>query len=279
MFGSGPRSIFLWLPRLLHVPKIRRVDFSPDEWIAGCLGLTAEEEGIYIRMIMRYYSRGGPLPADPVELGRLCGVRPQMMRRVLPKLLPKFEETDGKLRQNRCETEIKLAENRIETARLNGAKGGRPNGLAKAGGSQSEKPNHQPSTTNHQQIDSEASPLAAEPPYDPVKDIFDRGLKMLGGDTKPHRSLLGKARRDHGDEAVLAAIVACEHEMPSEPAEYLIGCLSRAGPRRNGHSKSPGDKLWEGAFRAAESYNRKHGIVEGDRGDRDATVVPLLDRR
>jgi uncharacterized protein YdaU (DUF1376 family) len=122
--------------------KIRRVDFSPDEWIAGTLGMSLEEEAIYLRLVVRIYSHGGALPADPSELARLCGVRPQTMRRILPKLMPKFLETGGKLTSNRCETEIKLAQNRIESARINGAKGGRANKLAKAAGFLSAKANH-----------------------------------------------------------------------------------------------------------------------------------------
>jgi len=122
--------------------KIRRIDFSPDEWIAGTLGMSLEEEAIYLRLVVRIYSHGGALPADPSELARLCGVRPQTMRRILPKLMPKFVETDGKLTSNRCETEIKLAQNRIETARFNGAKGGRPNDLDKPEGYPRRKANH-----------------------------------------------------------------------------------------------------------------------------------------
>jgi hypothetical protein len=122
--------------------KIRRIDLSPDEWIAGTLGMSVEEEGLYFRIIVRMYSRGDALPADPVELAKICGVRPQLMRRILPKLLPKFLETAGKLRQNRVETELKLARNRLETARFNGVKGGRPNDLAEPGGYVNGKPNH-----------------------------------------------------------------------------------------------------------------------------------------
>lgn len=237
------------------------------------------ERGLYITACALIYSHGGEIERE--HLRQACRDHGLAFKRQLERLLSlgKLIENGSRITNKRAENELRMARERTENASRNGLLGNDIKRLKYAGRVNSADANHQPSTTNHQQIDSEASPLAAEPPYDPVKDIFDRGLKMLGGDTKPHRSLLGKARRDHGDEAVLAAIVACEHEMPSEPAEYLIGCLSRAGPRRNGHSKSPGDKLWEGAYRAAESYNRKHGIVEGDRGDRDATVVPLLDRR
>jgi uncharacterized protein YdaU (DUF1376 family) len=109
--------------------KIRYVHFFPDEWIAGTVGMTLEEEGAYIRLIVRYYSRGEALPADPVALAHLCNVRPQIMRRLLGKLAPKFEQTDGKLRSNRCETEMKRVQNRNETTQFHDTKAANSNGL------------------------------------------------------------------------------------------------------------------------------------------------------
>jgi hypothetical protein len=110
------------------------------------------------------------------------------------------------------------------------------------------------------------------PPPDPVKEIFDRGLAILGAG---RRSLLGKMRQQHGDEAVLQAIVACEAEQPSEPAAFFLGCLQRAPPR-NGHAKdSPVTTLYKGAYRAAQAWNKRHGI--GDSGISEPAAFPLLD--
>jgi uncharacterized protein YdaU (DUF1376 family) len=44
--------------------KVRRVDFSPDEWIAGTRELTMEERGAYWDVCALIYSRGGPIPDD-----------------------------------------------------------------------------------------------------------------------------------------------------------------------------------------------------------------------
>jgi uncharacterized protein YdaU (DUF1376 family) len=259
--------------------KIRRIDFSPGDWIGGTLGMSLEEEGLYIRLVARTYSLGESLDNDPTALAKLCQVRPQVMRRLLDrlKLMGKFHETGGKLVSNRCETEMKLAQNRLEQARFNGSKGGRPNGLAEPDGSRSVKPTST-ITTNIIEEDSEASPL---PPSDPVKEIFDRGLAILG---PTHRSLLGKFRKSHGDEAVLDAILSCEAEGPSEPVGFFIGCLKRAPPARNGHDKdSPVTTLYKGAYRAAEAIIERDRIAAA-RGQADssidiAPVIPLLDRR
>jgi uncharacterized protein YdaU (DUF1376 family) len=106
--------------------KVRKIDWSFNEWIAETQGMTLEEEGLYCRIINRFCSRGGDFPSDPFLIAKLCNVRVQVVQRLLPKLASKFEETDGKLRSNWCETELKLAQNRLETAVKNGMNGGRP---------------------------------------------------------------------------------------------------------------------------------------------------------
>ncbi len=126
--------------------KIRRVDWHFDEWIAGTVGMSLEEEGLYIRLVNIYYSHGG-LPSDVNELAKLTHIRPQMFRRLWAKLARKFSETGAKLLQNRCETEMKLAENRLETARSNGAKGGKPKTYDNRAGKSPGIANQQPTTT------------------------------------------------------------------------------------------------------------------------------------
>lgn len=218
--------------------KIRRIDLSPDEWIAGTQGLTLEEEGFYTRIIMRYYSRGEALPDDALEIAKICNVNKKVARRLLPKLLSKFDQSGGKLLSNRCETELKLASKRLESARLNGAKGGRPKDLAKPGGSARVKAHARvPSTINHQRESS--SSLRSEESSRPsagaskarsaAPDVFlEKGLRLLG-----HRkgALLRQMRVRHGEERVSKALDAVERKQPAEPIAFFLACCEdRKGP-------------------------------------------------
>lgn len=73
---------------------------------------------------------------------------------------------------------------------------------------------------------------ADAPPDDPVKALFDRGAAILG---EKNRSILGKARKAHGDLIVLQAIQACEEERPSDPTAFFLKCLSaRTSPGGTG---------------------------------------------
>lgn len=70
------------------------------------------------------------------------------------------------------------------------------------------------------------SPTATPP--DPVKAVFDRGVAALG-DTPSTRSLIGKARKQFGDLAVIEIIAALEREVPSDPVPWFVAaCKSRA---------------------------------------------------
>jgi hypothetical protein len=108
-----------------------------------------EEVGLYWTVCSLIYSRGGPIDDNPVWLSRLFArTSARRVQRVLDALVETgkvtrepgdwFGQTSGKLRANRTETELKLAANRIQTARKHGALGGRPrkeiNDLTKGSG-------------------------------------------------------------------------------------------------------------------------------------------------
>jgi hypothetical protein len=70
---------------------------------------------------------------------------------------------------------------------------------------------------------SEPNGSGGKPPDDPVKDMFDRGVAILG---EKGRSLIGQARQKHKDLAVLEAIGRCEEVRPSDPAAFFIKALA-----------------------------------------------------
>lgn len=72
-----------------------------------------------------------------------------------------------------------------------------------------------------------------KPPPDPVKAMFERCVAILG---ENNRALVGKARRDYGDPAVLAAVQACEEERPSDPVGFFFGCLRHRPGAKAVHS-------------------------------------------
>jgi len=110
--------------------KVRRVDYSPDEYISGVGNvLRADEQGVYWMACSLIMSEGGPVRNDERRFAGLCLMRPSDARRILDRLINigKLALTeDGKLSQKRAQTEVERSAKRIETAFKNGSKGGRP---------------------------------------------------------------------------------------------------------------------------------------------------------
>ncbi|WP_022727246.1 DUF1376 domain-containing protein [Fodinicurvata sediminis] len=175
--------------------KVRRVDYYPDEYIAGVGNvLRADEAGVYWMVCTLIMSEGGPIPYNDRRLAGLCMIRPSQLRRIIEKLVDmgKLGLDDGnKLYQKRAQSEVERASKRIQSASENGAKGGRPSqktqenqDKGKAIGLSAEKltTNHQPPTTN--QTPPYKSPQGDEADDDGV-GFLDQPDEEQGGDAAP----------------------------------------------------------------------------------------------
>ncbi len=93
--------------------------------------------------------------------------------------------------------------------------------------------------------DANASGGADAParPTDPVKVMFDSGIKLLGeaGIPEPSaRTLLGRWRRDHGTEAVITALGKAQREGAIDPKAFIEGCLRNGEQPRSGRTGTHG---------------------------------------
>lgn len=137
--------------------KVRRVDFSPDEWIGGTIGLSNADRGLYITACAMIYSAGKSIKIS--DLFAACVDHGNALKTQLDRLVEKGKllRNGDKIDQKRARKELQKAQKRSRKARQNGLKGGRPpnniSDLQKPDGLQDSKApvrDHQPSTTNHQ---------------------------------------------------------------------------------------------------------------------------------
>ena len=63
------------------------VRMYPTAWRSGCMGLSLEQEGLYIRMCMFIGEVGRRVPLDDTEAARMLNVQTRNYRRVLGELL------------------------------------------------------------------------------------------------------------------------------------------------------------------------------------------------
>lgn len=110
-------------------PKIRRVDYYPDEFLIGVVGLSAEEIGVYWVVCSLVYSSGGPVPADDPRILRCGGIGPRRWPAIRQRLIAAGKlalDNAGHLTNRRCLKALDDARRRVDQAAVNGRSGGRP---------------------------------------------------------------------------------------------------------------------------------------------------------
>jgi uncharacterized protein YdaU (DUF1376 family) len=127
--------------------KIRRVDWSFDEWIAGTAGMSLEEEGLYVRICNLIYSRGGK-PLSIEHLKRCCAEHGNKINSLLAKLVSteKIDRNGDEISQKRCRIELEKAAIRSRIASENISHRWHNNAVTDTGVLPHGNPNHQPST-------------------------------------------------------------------------------------------------------------------------------------
>lgn len=212
--------------------KVRHINFHPDEWIAGTLPLKADERGCYITVCAMIYSQGGPIPDDARELARICNVTTAKWNRIRATLLDlvKLRLVDGHLTNTRCETELKRALKRTETAVEIGTTGGKNSGVSRRLRSQRSNDNNElPEADASRKREANQEPRTNKPsPPNPQKGAgvsadFDKWYqayprKIARADAeKAYRSALKKA-----DAAtLLAAVQAFARSMSEKDAKFI----------------------------------------------------------
>lgn len=89
----------------------RFVRFYPSDWRSGCIGLSFEQEGLYVRMCAYIYETGKRIPASDSAAARILGANTNAYRKVRDQLaaLGKIITRDGEWTVDRAERELALA--------------------------------------------------------------------------------------------------------------------------------------------------------------------------
>lgn len=155
--------------------------------------LTPLEHGVYNLLLDRYYASESGIPADQAH--RICRARTKEERDAVDAVLAEFFSLDGEVyRQGRVEAEIDKARARIDSARSNGKRGGRPkknpsgfdfetqekpSGFSSGSDSKTQSKAHQTPDTRHQAPDQEqASPSSTSSPSTDLLGAEPADLKV-----------------------------------------------------------------------------------------------------
>lgn len=100
---------------------------SPRDFLDGVVGMTPDMIGAYIVCLDLIYARGGPIPFEPRWLSGCMGCSTRQASALVERLVAagKLVLADGKLANQRAETELQEQAERSAKLAENGAKGGR----------------------------------------------------------------------------------------------------------------------------------------------------------
>ncbi len=238
-------------------------DYARD---AGHLSML--EDGAYRRLLDVYYATEKPLPPSVDACCKLAKCRTPADRKAVRWVLENFfvATPDGH-RQKRCDEEIEIAKQRIESARENGKKGGRPkkpSGLA-LGSDEKTQPFHlanpgqssptsilQPPYSKNKKEEGDARGVEAEnPKAQRAKSLATAratpGLDLVAWDTwVQYRSDLGKP------------IKTCSASMMAKK-------LAGFGPHQAAVVTQSAENQWSGLFALKADGRQSHinGAING----------------
>jgi uncharacterized protein YdaU (DUF1376 family) len=128
--------------------KVRRVDFSPDEYLSGVAGMPPEDQGVYWLICALIYSTGGPIQDDDERLISLSGCHGNRRNAIIDRLAQrgKIVRKGSEIDQKRSRKELENAQKRSENASENVAKRWNNRHLEDNVVMLGRNANHQPST-------------------------------------------------------------------------------------------------------------------------------------
>ncbi len=105
------------------------MQFYPSDFAGDTLGLTAEQVGSYMMLLISMWNAGGELPDNEKTLSTIARLSLKKWRSTAPVLMRFFVVKNGSVSHNRMTKEIRKSERQSQSRRSAGERGGRANAL------------------------------------------------------------------------------------------------------------------------------------------------------
>lgn len=241
--------------------------FEIANWNEGTANLTLEQEAAYLRIINAIRLSEQPITFNVFVLCGLWRCNERKARRILQELVDagKVRVEGGKIINDKAvEDASTLRGLRVERASA-GHRGGIESGKSRAKALENKETAEAIASTREEKRREEYSvskDTAADAPPDPAKIAFSAGVQVLtsGGKSEAQaRAIVGKWRKAHGDEAVIAALGKAQREGAVDPVAFCEGVFRRGiklGPKPGERRQAP-DGRWQ-SFDAFNGWVNEH---------------------
>lgn len=238
-----------------------------DAYLYDTRHLSLDEHGAYFLLLLAAWRMPDcELLDDDTRLARILSISVPRWKRLKPVVMQFWSLENGTWRQKRLIQERKYVEFKRELNTLaaterwsqhteNKGEGGskRISGRNSKRISPRNAPQPQPPKESIPSLrkdgrsdDNLNDPQSAN--FDPLKALFDDGVRILGEagvKASSARSLIGKWRKDYGDDSVGLALAAAEAEHISQPLEWLPKWLAARKKREPDTSSGSLDKFMD----------------------------------
>lgn len=232
----------------------------PSDYLADTMDLTTEQHGVYFKLILIAWQRGGPIPNEKEFLKRIFrDMHGHTFNRLIPPILDRFFslDDDGNWRQKRVDQELEKAGRISEKRRQNAGKRW-ANDPQKSRKSPANPPQTAPdllnsnglgdasrarstTTTTVQKLPLLNGGAVREPAdIDPMiaywRECTASLMALLDKPEAGAKAVLGRMLKAAGNdsEQVQAAIKAAEWERPADPLPWMIARLKAKGKPQSG---------------------------------------------
>lgn len=250
--------------------------------------LSMLEHGAYSLLLDRYYATEAGIPADQAH--RLARARTKEEKQAVDAVLSEFFElVDGIWINKRAEEEIAKAQTRINAAKENGKRGGRPKknqtetqgkpgGFSVGSVSETQEKAHQAPSTIHQTPDiNPVTPpgdltnagAGGVSPGDLTKPMVQAGIRCNPG----HPDIIALAAAGCTPDTVGAAIAEAKLTKQNPPQGYVVAILKRWQAEQNNPGGAPRPPPSKQDERAEWARQACPGIADKNHGGRNEPIT------
>ena len=207
---------------------------DPAAWDFGTSDLSLEEEAAYLRIVNAIHKHAAPVPDNDRVLAGMFRTSTRKARALVSALVDagKLVIEDGKIWNDRARSDLVQRGFTSISKAESGAKGGRTraeNAVKPLENNEQTQAIASSREEKRREEDTSANALDGDA-VDPVKAVFDAGVKILGHAgvaERQARTFLGKLRKVHPgqDGQILSAIMDCGRAGAVDPIPWITARL------------------------------------------------------